>query len=264
MIRLSLFDQLAIAAVVAPLFGTVLPVQAAAPHLVGQWDMSLDNTNRKCRVTLRPDAASANFGQGNFGVAMPFGCKRALPILTDVGAWANKSDTDVILISDSGKMVLDFSWGPDHASLISRGPDAEGYHLAPVRAGQVAANDAPAAPVGFAPLEKTVPKPAVMDNAAITAIAGRYMVVRDAKIPPNCAIMLDGGKPSPKGNRMGAMEKGCADKGIEIFNPVAWRLDGDHLVLVAKRGHEALFVHQADGLWTKDGKGGKALSLKKQ
>src|SRR4051812_42162638 len=61
---------------------------AAAPlnspdDAAGAWEMSLDGSHRKCRVTLGPeDLGSAR------PLRFPAGCRRALPILNAMAGWA--------------------------------------------------------------------------------------------------------------------------------------------------------------------------------
>ena len=61
---------------------------AAAPlnsvdDAAGAWEMSLDGSYRKCRVTLGPeDLGSAR------PLRFPAGCRRALPILNATAGWA--------------------------------------------------------------------------------------------------------------------------------------------------------------------------------
>ncbi len=252
----------------------VLSSQAAQPQFAGQWDMSLDNTNRKCRVTLRLDATPA----GN-SLAMPMGCKRAMPILSDTTAWAARDAEKLVFANATGKSVLDFTWADDHSAMISKGPEGETYQIHAVGGAGVSAVAANETPVpGFQQLDKT--KPAVLDTpaapsvpaiaapagaAAVPTVGGRYAILRDAKKPSSCSLMLDSGKPSPKGNFKASLEAGCADTGMKIFDPVGWRQDKDRLILVAKRGHETALIHQADDTWAKDPaiKSGALLSLKK-
>jgi len=272
------FSVLSLTGILA--FGSllVLSSHAAQPQFAGQWDMSLDNTNRKCRVTLRMDAPDTSSNVANHALAMPMGCKRAMPILSDTTAWIAPDAQKLVFADVSGKAVLDFTWATDHSAMISKGPEGETYQIRAVTASgatssaglAIAANETPVP--GFQPVDKT--KPAVLDApppvatpapAAAPAMGGKYAVVRDAKKPSNCTLVLDAGKPSPKGNFKASLEPGCADTGMKIFDPVAWRLDKDHLTLVAKRGHETALIHQADDTWAKDPvvRSGALLSLKK-
>ncbi len=254
----------------------VLSSHAAQPQFAGQWDMSLDNTNRKCRITLRMDAPGEGSNLANHTLAMPMGCKRAMPILSDTTAWSAQDTQKLVFADVSGKAVLDFAWASDHGAMTSRGPEGETYQIRAVSAAgaasaglAIAANETPVP--GFQPVDKSkpavldAPQPVVTPAPAATAMGGKYAILRDARKPSNCTLVLELGKPTPKGNFKASIESGCADTGMKIFDPVAWRLDKDHLTLVAKRGHETVLTHQADETWAKDpaARSGAQLSLKK-
>ena len=121
----------------------------------------------------------------------------------------------------------------------------------------------PALP-GFQLVQNAPVTPAATANPN-AQFAGRYAVLRDLKVASTCILILSAGKPSAKGNFSASLETGCTDKGMGIFNPVGWRMDGDKLVIVAKRGHEASLAKQADGTYAKDKNigTGKPLILKK-
>eukprot|EP01037_Dinobryon_pediforme_P002508 gene2508-2547_t len=74
-----------------------------------------------------------------------------------------------------------------------------------------------------APAAPAAPVAAANSN---TQLAGRYTVLRDLKVASTCILVLSAGKPSAKGNFSASLETGCADKGMGIFNPVGWRMDG--------------------------------------
>jgi len=246
LIRTFSLVSLIVAAALVPV--RFLPVQAAQPQFSGQWDMSLDKTNRKCRVTLRPES-----GPNGYAVAMPFGCKRALPILVDVERWKGDPDKNLVFATAAGTTILDFQWLPDHKALTSKGPDGEAYHIEPAdHNAKVAANLVPA-------------KPTVLDAPSLNALAGKYALVRDPKIASKCSLSLLAGKPSPNGNFKAALEAGCTDAGMKIFDPVGWRIEDDKLVLIARRGHEASLAKLPDGTFGKDiePKSSKTLILKK-
>ena len=55
----------------------------------------------------------------------------------------------------------------------------------------------------------------------------------------------------------------CRDQGVVIFDPAGWTLDKGRLVVTARKGHQFHFDRQPDGVWLKDPKEGKPLSLRK-
>lgn len=54
----------------------------------------------------------------------------------------------------------------------------------------------------------------------------------------------------------------CRDNGVVIFDPIGWSVDRGRLVLTARKGHKAHFDKDADGVWRRDAKEGKALGLR--
>jgi len=53
----------------------------------GLWDLTLSSTNKQCRITLRTDTLARAFA-----LAMPAGCKRALPVLSEVIGWNKEAE----------------------------------------------------------------------------------------------------------------------------------------------------------------------------
>src|SRR5436305_2544347 len=182
-------------------FSVMLMAQASAAidltsveKLTGQWDLSLNDTNRRCRLVLRADEVGPSLA-----LAMPAGCRRAMPLLTEVGGWKLQPGHHVTFADPQGKEVLAFL--PDGEDLLlAKGPEGETYRL---RSAQDSAQgqrfgDVPAVPVpGF---EAPPPGPAAMRVAATTTpaatakpdeIAGRYSVLREGGKDTGCMITLD-------------------------------------------------------------------------
>lgn len=241
--------------------------QAAA----GQWDMSLNDTNRKCRITLRPDALAAGFA-----IAMPAGCKRAMPILMDVGSWNLLDPQRIDLADASGKMVLAFNPATPE-KLSATGPEGEVYELVSASNLQLAQAAKPAPVPGFQPVQPAAapapaPPPAVPAAAkppspaalAVTAatMAGRYSLLREGSKDTGCMLTLDDKVRGLKGNKA-QLAPACRDQGMVIFDPAGWSLEKGRLVLTARKGHQTHLDLQPDGMWMKDPKEGKTLSLKK-
>ncbi len=241
----------------------VLSNPAAA---AGQWDMSLADSSRSCRMTLRAD------GQGPKSVSMPAGCKRSLPILSTVGTFEVPSADHIALADSAGKPVLDFAaaGGP---TFSANGPQGETYRLVavsgPFAQSEQMAQATPAKPPGFQPVD---PKPAAstaMPGRITSAmkpadLAGRYNVLRDGNKDTGCMITLDDKTRAAKGGLKATLAPACRDQGIVIFDPMGWQLTAGRLVLTARKGHTTHLDLQQDGTWEKDPKEGKSLSLKRQ
>ena len=255
-------------------FSVMLVAQASAAidlssvdKLAGQWDLSLNDTNRRCRLVLRPDEAGPSLA-----LAMPAGCRRAMPLLTEVGGWTLAPGEHVTFADPKGKEVLTFLPDGD-GPLLAKGPEGEVYRLsaAETSAQGQRFGDLPAAPVpGF---ETPAPAAAPLMVAATTApaasspkpdeMAGRYSVLREGGKDTGCMITLDAKARGAKGGNKALLAPACRDQGIVIFDPVGWAMEKGKLKLTARKGHHALFEQKGDGTWEKDPKEGKALSLKK-
>jgi hypothetical protein len=256
-------------------FSLVLMAQASAAidltsveKLTGQWDLSLNDTNRRCRLVLRPEQV----GQG-LALAMPAGCRRAMPLLGEIGSWTLQPGDHVTFADAKGKEVLAFVPNGD-GPLLARGPEGETYRLsAPETAAQGQRfTDLPAVPVpGF---ETPAPAPAPLVMAATTTpgpaastkpeeIAGRYSVLREGGKDSGCMLTLDAKARGLKGGNKALLAPACRDQGIVIFDPVGWTIEKGRLKLTARKGHHAIFEQKGDGTWEKDPKEGKALGLKK-
>jgi Protease inhibitor Inh len=240
------------------------PLQDEA--LAGQWDMSLGDTNRKCRLTLYQELAGKSHE-----IVMPAGCRRAMPILAAVGTWNTASDA-LVMINRDGEAALTFA--PVEDGLAAKGPEGETYSLTaadPVKRRQFAQAPKPVvtdppAPAAPAPAAPAAPKPPAAAAADVKPadIAGRYSVLREVGKETGCTITLDEKAKGPKGTLKALLAPACRDQGIVIFDPVGWSITNGRLNLTAKKGHQAHFDKQADGTWAKDAKEGKALMLRKQ
>jgi hypothetical protein len=256
-------------------FSLVLIAQASAAidltsvdKLAGQWDLSLNDTNRRCRLVLRPE----QIGSG-LALAMPAGCRRAMPLLSEIGSWTLQPGDHVTFADPKGKEVLAFMPNGD-SLLLAKGPEGETYRLtsAETSAGGQRFSDLPAAPVpGF---ETPAPGPAPVVVAATTTpaatssvrpddVAGRYSVLREGGKDTGCMLTLDAKARGLKGGNKALLAPACRDQGIVIFDPVGWTMEKGRLKLTARKGHHAVFEQKGDGTWEKDPKEGKALGLKK-
>ena len=92
--------------------------------------------------------------------------------------------------------------------------------------------------------------------AAQGGIPGRYAVLRDKNKDAGCLLSL---------NRSGRalVGPGCADQGIQIFDPVRWSYSGGQIILRARKGHRISFGRKADGTWQRTPAAKTALGLKK-
>ena len=91
--------------------------------------------------------------------------------------------------------------------------------------------------------------------------AGRYAILRAGDKETGCMLTLKS-RPAAGGNKA-QLAPACRDNGIVIFDPIAWTLERGRLALTARKGHKTYFDRHADGLWRRDAKEGKSLSLRR-
>ena len=91
--------------------------------------------------------------------------------------------------------------------------------------------------------------------------AGRYAILRAEDKDTGCMLTLET-RPAKEGGLKAQLAPACRDNGLVVFDPVAWSLDHGRLSLVARKGHKAHFDREASGVWRRDSKEGKALSLR--
>jgi hypothetical protein len=91
--------------------------------------------------------------------------------------------------------------------------------------------------------------------------AGRYSILREGDKDTGCMLTLDA-RVRGRAGLKAQLAPACRDNGVVIFDPVGWGLDQGRLVLTARKGHKARFDKDASGVWRRDAKEGKALSLK--
>jgi hypothetical protein len=232
-------------------------VRAAMPSArvqdpAGVWDLSIGDTNSKCRIAL--PAGQSNTGRQQ--ITIPFACVKVLPVRSPVDAWALTGDGHLDL---TGQAVLDFT-AADAAAFIASGAQSEVYQLASLQGAPQKNNlvvnqgGAGAAPAVVA-TKQDVP-------AAAADMAGRYSILRDGGKDTGCMLTLDK-QAKASGGQKASLAPGCRDQGIVIFDPVGWQIVNGRLVLTARKGHKTHLDVQPDGTWKKDPKEGKSLTLKK-
>ncbi len=235
-----------------------LPAGTAAQRpeaVVGQWELSLEATGRKCRLALRTETTSS----GARLVSLPYGCRKAFPILADARGWAFGADGKVELLDIDGYSLLRFA--ADSAErLTARGPADELYRLTAVSA--LAGSEAAATRPPAERLELAAKGPVSATTLRASDMPGRYAVLREGGKDTGCMLTLDDKTPA-RGGSKAFLAPACRDQGIVIFDPVGWRLASGRLVLTARKGHSTQLDLQADGTWMKDPKDGRGLGLKK-
>lgn len=226
----------------------------ALKPFIGAWDIEKLGAPRKCTVTFGAEAA----GQGR-QLRFPATCRRALPILTGVVAW-DVGEGAPRLLDGHGKVVIVFNEKADPGRR-GQGSDGAQYGLDPT--GHVRAQQRPA-PSRAELAATAAARPTVIDPASAPAAAslpGRYAVMRQVGREV-CKLALSADPSGNAGAFATRFDGLCADTGLTIFSPVAWRYEAGRLELIARKGHKVELVFEG-GQWRKDPAVGAPLMLKK-
>ncbi len=230
---------------------------AAAPQsLIGAWDVEKVGASRSCTVTFGSEAATKGWQ-----LRFPATCRRALPILNDAVGWDIGSAGVPRLVDGAGKVLVAFDEKASGAGRRGKGSDGAQYGLDPKGHPRVAARPAPSAAeqAATAASRRTAVDPA--QAPAPESVAGRYAVMRQPGREV-CKLALTATPSETAGATVASFEGSCADTGLTIFSPVAWRYTAGRLELIARKGHKVELVFE-DGQWRKDPAVGAPLLLKK-
>ena len=244
---------LACAAGVTPSIAQV-PARAAAPsaavtQLQGAWELSSQGGARKCRLTLR-----AGETKGGRALGFPGPCRRALPVLNRISAWTVSDDGFVSLLDANGAVVITFADDPAIQKLTGTvdGAVYEFDSLGRPRRYLVRPPGPVAPRVAYdpakAPAKETIP--------------GIYSMIRYGG-QEVCRMSLGTQPGSADGRFLASFPARCRDKGLQVFDTVAWRYSGGKIHLIARRGHEMTLVSTSDGTWQKDPPGGSELTIRR-
>lgn len=171
----------------------------AAQAMVGNWEFSNADRDKRCTLTFRTDAGPA-------GMRLEFDrdCVKLFPFVKDIVAWSIAEHDFLRLLDAKGRAVLEFS---EVESALFEAPRPEEGILFIQSA---AAAGAP-------------PKPAEQ-------MAGDWTVVRSGR--PLCVLTLMN---TPAGPDLALrMRPGC-DPAVARFAPNAWTMDRSELVLKGAR-----------------------------
>jgi hypothetical protein len=226
------------------------PAPADVAAIAGAWDLALDGSIRKCRVTLGLEP----LGIGR-ALRFPAGCRRALPVLTGLSGWLVPERGSLRLIDAAGESALQFR-AEGEAPLTATTPKGETYRLTREEDLRVV-NLPPPPPIG-APQETPI-DPAKAPPLA--ALPGTYAVDRYTEREV-CRVALAALRLDPTRYEARLLD-GCRDAGLRAFDPIAWRYEGGRLTLTARRGHEVTLISERDSHWRRDPEVGATLILRK-
>lgn len=242
---------LAALAVPPLLIGAGPPAPADIAGLAGPWDLVLEGSPRRCRLTLALDPA----GIGR-ALRFPAGCRLALPILKSAGGWQVPTGGTLRLVDAMGEAVLELR-AEGQARFVARTAAGEAYRLERDEEQRIASLP-PAPPVG-------VPQPTPIDPAkapAPSTLPGAYIVDRYTERDV-CRIVLAPTAIGASGRHEARLLDGCRDVGLRAFDPLTWHYEGGRLTLTARRGHEVTLISEREGQWRRDPEVGATLVLRK-
>lgn len=241
-------------------FGSgALPAFAAAPGGASAWSLQAVNTGRTCNLKLKYDAAG-----GAGGLAIPAGCRQAIPALRKAAQWSIGSDAQILFTTDDRQNVLTFARQADGtwqstavdgtALMLTASPQEDAAGTATPSVDDTAVAHKP----GAAQTTKATPEP-TGPPVSPQDLVGRYAVMRGDR-DTGCMVTLDKdrGRDGPRAR----LAPACRDQGIIIFDPVNWRTKGSELILTARKGHSIALDKDENGVWAKKPKDAKALGLK--
>lgn len=230
---------------------------AAAPQsLIGAWDIEKIGAPRSCTVTFASEAAAKGWQ-----LRFPATCRRALPLLNDAVGWDLGPAGVPRLVDGAGKVLVAFDEKASGAGRRGKGSDGAQYGLDPKGHPRIVARPVPnaAEQVATAASRRTIVDPA--QAPAAEAVPGRYAVMRQPGREV-CKLALTAAPSETAGATVASFDGACADTGLTIFSPVAWRYAGGRLELIARKGHKVELVFEG-GQWRKDPAVGAPLLLKK-
>ena len=177
------------------------PVGEAAKAMVGSWEFSNADRDKRCTITFRTDP-------GGPGMKLEFDkdCAGLFPFIRDIAGWSIADNDFLRLLDAKGSPVLEFS------------EVESGMYEAP-RPGEGILFIQSAAAAGPAP------RPA-------EEMAGTWDIVRGAG-KPLCTLTLT---TTAAGQELALSVKPGCDAFVTRFAPTTWQMDRSELVLKGARG----------------------------
>jgi Protease inhibitor Inh len=202
----------------------------SARKLVGSWEFSNADRDKKCTATFSADRSTVGFK-----VEFDQSCAAQFPLVTDVAGW-NFPDNDLLHLLDAqGKVLVEFSEVED------------GIYEAPTPGVGVLFLQNAAAAAG------PPPKPPA-------EVAGNWLLTRGAGTAL-CAFTL---ATTALGDGMAlTIKPGCAGS-IAQLNFTRWQLTGGELLLIPARGNPWRFEEVDTMTWRRISEGTSQFSLVRQ
>ena len=186
----------------------------AARALVGVWELSNPDRDRKCQLTFRLDPA----GPGR-GVAQSSACAAAFPDLRAIAAWIMGTDDALKLVDAKGDVLLELN--EVESGMYETTPSFTHYFLQTLAATN---------------------KERITDD-----LFGEWQFSRGGKVI--CQLTLANTAYDTDSFAL-ALKPGC-DQLITRFAPVSWRLDRGQFVMLAANGQSWRFEENEENIWSR-------------
>jgi hypothetical protein len=201
-LSIALLAALALASV-ADLVRAEGAVSEAAQNMVGMWDISDVDRERRCALAFSLDPA-----QRGFKIEFDPGCQAVFPSFGAVVGWDFGPKDELRFLDDKGGAVLAFT--EVESGLFESERGALGLLFLQTQAALKA------------------------ETRSVEQIVGDWSLLREAD-KPLCRLMLSDTAAEAADSFRVVMKPPC-DKAIIAFGPTTWRLDRDQLVLSGRGG----------------------------
>jgi hypothetical protein len=178
-------------------------VTDAAREMVGGWELSNADRDKRCPVIFSVDPAP-----GGFKLELDAACATAFPQLKDIAAWGLGRNDALRLIDGRGAALIEFT-EVEHG-LFEGERKGEGLFFLQTQAAVKA------------------------ENRSVDDVFGNWRMLRELD-KPLCTLTLTKDASGPENYKV-IVRPGC-DAAITAFAPATWRLDRDQIVLSGRGGN---------------------------
>jgi hypothetical protein len=199
---LGLLAMLVLAAVMPARTQPAPPVSDAAQELVGAWEISNADRDKRCAVTFSVDAAP-----GGFKIELDPVCATAFPPLKDVVVWKLGPGDAVWLVDAKGTAVLEFN--EVESGMYEGERKGEGLYFMQTQTALKA------------------------ETPTVDQLFGDWKVLRELE-KPLCTLTLSNALDGNDRYKL-VVKRGC-DASIADFGLTTWQLDRDQLLLAGRGG----------------------------
>lgn len=187
----------------------------AARALVGVWELSNPDRDRRCTLTFRLEASP-----GGRGVTLGGTCAAAFPDLKAAAAWTMGSDDALKLVDAKGAVLLELT--EVEVGMYETTPAFARYFLQTLAA---------------------VGKERIADN-----LFGDWQITRG---PGRTVCQLTLGNTAHDADSFVLELKPGCDQVITRFGPVAWKLDRGQFVMIAANAQTWRFEENEASIWSR-------------